>query len=216
MTLWTYDGAKASATYGGKLWYVADVQRHGKTMALTSVTIPGDEVKRAAATIKPEEMWAAQSGTSVTLDAGGLPGDISAKATAALRSKLEANGFKIADGQPIRVVATVEAGKPQEIQYRKFGESPFGGGTKISATPQTMKVAFVDAENKTLWQRQSTRAAPLMLSLKEGQSTEQAVAEATRPDAGFFENVNLPKFVAKAKYKNGLGTSNLTASGVSK
>jgi hypothetical protein len=54
----------------------------------------------------------------------------------------------------------------------------------------------------------------MMLSLKEGQTTEQAVSESTKPDEHFFVNITLPKFVPKAQYKNGLGTSQLGARGV--
>ena len=54
----------------------------------------------------------------------------------------------------------------------------------------------------------------MMVSLKEGQTIEQYVADATKPDAGFYAGVTLPRFIPRAEYRNGLGTSQLTARGV--
>lgn len=213
MPLWRYQGTEASGSFAGRLWYIVPADSGGKNV-LASAVIPADAVQRAAAGAGATDIWAAKPGTSVTIDAGGLPGDIQADVVEALKRKLTTNGFTPADGQPIRLVASVEAGTPQEIQYHGFGQSPFSGGTKVTATPQTSRIAFVDSEGKVLWERQATRHPPMMASLKEGQTIEQYVADATRPDARFFSSVTLPRFVPKAQYRNGLGASRFTARGV--
>jgi hypothetical protein len=214
MPLWQYRGATVTGTFGGRTWYVASLDPGGKKPVLASVELPGEAVNKAAAGAKSADIWAARPGTSVTLDTSGLPGDIQGAVAESLKEKLLANGFRVADNQPIRLVASIETGEAKEIRYRGFGESPFGAGTTVRASPQTSKLAFIDADGEILWQRQTTRHPPMMVSLKEGQSIEQYIADATRPDASFYKGIALAKFIPKAQYRHGLGASELTARGV--
>ena len=62
-----------------------------------------------------------------------------------------------------------------------------------------------------LWERKIATSPPPMLMMKQGQSVDQAVAEAMKPSPAFFE-AKIPRYVPKNK--NGAGTSRLGPAGV--
>src|SRR5207245_2276415 len=94
-----------------------------------------------------------------------------------------------------------------------WGALPGAEETKVSATEQISKVSLLDAAGAVLWERQAKTIPPMHLSLKEGQSVDQAVAEAMKATGWFFESVQVPQFVTKSR-KAAQGHSTLTDKGV--
>ena len=155
-------------------------------------------------------------GTSVSLDVN-LPDDIREKVTTALKARLQGNGVIVADGQPIRLVASTEQGKSREISYRTMGGPQFGPGAKaattITANELISRLQLIGPEGKPLWERVQVTPPPTFVNLKEGQTVEQAVNDAVTPRAGYFESVRIPKYIPKPQEPGSVRTSRLTAQG---
>ena len=82
------------------------------------------------------------------------------------------------------------------------------GSTKLMRDP----CAIVGPDGQTFWTREAGTAPPMSLSLKEGQTIDQAVAEYMKPSGWIFENTNFPPRVSKSK-SGTFGTTELTSSG---
>ncbi len=61
--------------------------------------------------------------------------------------------------------------------------------------------------------RVSVASAPRMLRLQEGQSIEQAVRDAVRPNLKFFLGLKVPAYVVKPTGRSSYGQSTLTGRG---
>ena len=212
LALWEYEGRGLgqAGVYGGRYWYTADGALTFSHV-LASTVLPHPAAKKATADLKPEEYLAVRPGVSVSVEINvEAPGDGQEQVTKSIKSKLMANGLTIADGRPIKFVATTTPGETREIVYHGFG---MGGGGKVSAQEKKLRVAF-EMEGKTLWENVSMSGPPPMLSLKKDQTIDQAVAENMANAWQFFKNVEIPKQVAKVSDKPGYGTSRLTARGL--
>src|SRR5262249_33060118 len=93
------------------------------------------------------------------------------------------------------LVASTAPGKTDERSYRRFGESPWGGGTKVNVTQQIAKLEVLTSDGKVAWSAQAVTDPGFMLMLKEGQTIEQAVADARKPNLRFFQSVSVPSTV---------------------
>jgi outer membrane protein assembly factor BamB len=217
MTVWTYEAengqpAPQGTTYGGRYWYVARGGQASGKPVLVSVGLPDEPVRRAAAAANPDNDLLVRPGATVSLDVN-VVGDIREKSTAGIRQRLTENGVTVAvaNNAPLKLVAQTAPGETREIEYRAFGA--LGGNAKVSATGMKYLIAFQTADGKVLWERKVATSPPPMLMMKQGQSVEQAVAEAMKPSPAFFE-AKIPRYVPKSK--NGAGTSRLGPAGVSR
>ncbi len=85
-----------------------------------------------------------------------------------------------------------------QVQYRSIGVAPWeGGGT------QTVNVRLVDQKvelivaGEVVWQRASTSGPGFMLSIRDGESAQQAADRQSGDGAGFWQAVKLPKHLAR-------------------
>jgi hypothetical protein len=68
-------------------------------------------------------------------------------------------------------------------------------------------------DGKTAWHAAGFSLPPGVLQLKEGQTIQQALSAAVRPNMNFFYAAHIPSHVAKPIGKKSYGSSQLTASG---
>jgi hypothetical protein len=150
-------------------------------------------------------------GLRVSLDVN-VPGDARDRVVASLKAKLRENGITVADGQTLRLVARTEPGETHQMKYGNFFGPPGAGATTdMSVTDIKGVLGFTGPDGKFLWQRVAVVTAPSILSPKEGQSVQQAVADAMKPPIALFENTRIPVYVPKSS--SGFGTSHLTGTG---
>jgi hypothetical protein len=69
-------------------------------------------------------------------------------------------------------------------------------------------------DNTVIWLAEAHSGAPHFLSLKEGQTLQQALAQYQKPNVKFFTQVNLPRYVARPHPSGAYGHSELSAKGV--
>ena len=65
-----------------------------------------------------------------------------------------------------------------------------------------------------LWQSMSVSGAPGFLQTEQGQSIQDALAPYQKPNLAFFENVTLPRYLARPGEGGAYGTSEVTPQGL--
>ncbi|HEX4796321.1 MAG TPA: Tudor-knot domain-containing protein [Humisphaera sp.] len=215
LMVWTYEqaatgvGSSRAGAFAGRYWYTTAASQ--AAAALVPIELPDPAAREAAAAVDVEHEFAIHPGMKVSLDVR-LSGDARQKVYDSLKKRLADNGLTIADGQPMKVVAYTENGEEHQMEYRSFGFNRGGPGlTKMNVRDIKNILAIQTQDGKSIWERQSVVTAPFGMTLKQGQTIEQAVAEHMVPNAGFFQSLNIPAYLPRSK--NGLGTSKLTITG---
>jgi hypothetical protein len=110
-----------------------------------------------------------------------------------LTKKLTASGLKVVAAAPLVLHAAIEAGPPEQVEYRARGQG-INPGEKVTVTPQISKV-WITENDKHVWGAGSVVRAPLIV---EGtKDVRTAVGERMSPDVEFFVNVALPSQVIR-------------------
>jgi len=221
VALWKYEmgrgngagGGASTVSPGGRLVYaVRDADR--KLTVLNAIALPDADASAEAAKLKEDEILLLHPGVKVSLEINldanaGLRKQIGDS----LRKRLEANGLVVSDeAQPIRVVVSTEPGKTVQREYRSFG-APFGQTQKVDV-PGTITRIAIEQDGKVAWEKRSVSEAGFMLMLKQGQSIQDAVNEASKPNYTMIREARLPAYLAKPREPAPwFGNSRLTARG---
>ncbi len=75
-------------------------------------------------------------------------------------------------------------------------------------TPVTADLEIKKGKN-VLWTRRTENRVPPILFLAEGETVQQAVSKFERPEASFFETLNIPPRIALAEISQSIGLSAL-------
>jgi hypothetical protein len=213
--LWHYtkpEGAGAVTASGSYVF--AAIDKQSKIAQLGNVLLPHEGALALAKTLSPDRLLLLKPGMSITLEVSvDGPEDARQKIESHLKSELASRQIGIAPNQPVKLVASTAPGKTQERAYRRFGESPWGGGTKVNVTQQIAKLEVLTADGKVAWSAQAISDPGFMLMLKENQSIEQAVAEASKPNLMFFQTVKVPATVTVPREPAWYGSGALTPRG---
>ncbi len=215
LVVWTYEeagwgfGTRRGAEFARRYWYATESSK--SAAALVSIELPDPAARNAAASVNADQEFVLHPGMKVSLDVR-LSGDARQKVYDSLKKRLTDNGLIVADGQPMKVTAYTEDGTEHEMQYHSFGIAR-GVAPMTHMKVRDIKniVAIQSPDGKNIWQRLYVVGPPFGLTLKEGQTINQAVAEHMVPNIGFFQSVNTPAYLPRSR--TGLGTSKLTASG---
>lgn len=83
----------------------------------------------------------------------------------------------------------------------------------VTVTQQICRLRL-EVEGKTAWERQTVSQAGGFLSLRSGQTAQDAANEAGKPHTAFLKTVRLPRYLPKLREPMWFGASTLTAQGV--
>ncbi|BBO31690.1 SHD1 domain-containing protein [Lacipirellula parvula] len=207
--LWKYFGAELLGAPGGQRWaLIAPATGQGKSETIAPVSLPHPAA--IAATPTAAEALALKPGDAVAIDVTAVDSTIAAEARLAIEKQLNAAGFKAADSAPVKIVATNRPGEAQEMNYRTFG---IGGQVeKFSVNTLYYELALV-AGGEELWKYSNLHRPPSMVSLKEGESMQQIVAQEMALKAAHFD-VPIPTNIVGRAGRESRGVSEITASGV--
>jgi hypothetical protein len=197
----------------GVLWYTVTAAGNS---SLTPLRLPNAEALAQARKLKSDDLLLIKPGAKVALAVNIDAPEADRQAiTQSLKDQLAQAKLVLDDTSPIRIIASNEAGKTTEMEYRPFGAGPFGAGLfapaqKVSVTPMITRLV-VEVDGKTAWQTTSVTGAGFILQLKEGQTIEQAVAEASKVNVQFLKEVKMPVYLTKPKMPAWYGSSRLEA-----
>lgn len=197
--LWQYTGAAGAAAIApGWACFLLSSTPH-QPVAVTLAAMPSPEALAAAKSLKADDLLLLRPGAKVSLDLGAASGD--AAIVDHIKNELATRGMEIADGQPVRLVVRVEAGKTQKMSFRRVGGLSHGV-EEVQVTPQHVKL-IIESDGKKAWETSSYSGVSMMLDLKPGQSAQQAADEATKPNFAFLKTVRLPTYLAKVREQAG-------------
>ncbi len=212
--LWSYTGHDRLAMLGGTCLFVAS--EHGKGGALVPAVLPQPGVREALKkALSNPDFFVLQPGTTVRLNVSAIPdpGERE-KAATALTQKLMANGFSVGPSGNIELAASTEATKQIEVGYHSFG-SP---GTRIYKMQEYVSHLRFVYQGKNAWEGR-TNNVPGMLSLKQGETIDQALRQHEKPNYHYFQVAELPRLLANPSLlgnaKNVFGSSTLGTSTIS-
>lgn len=212
-------------------WYVAKPDRgRSGDLKMFAVSMPGqNEVVPENAT--PATMLAMKPGGSVriklSLPQHVLQSAAGQKIKTHVVAELGRNGIQIDNSSPTVLELNVEERVTGETDTYRFGGGFFGGpifgGGRNSSRPERTESAqsyevvcvtrFMQGTD-TLWESTRTIGNPYFLSLRDGESLQQKLAEGRwESAASYFGGVRLPKYVYKAGHGYGYGTTTLTYDG---
>jgi WD40 repeat protein len=209
---WDYQGGEIGGSVAGLGVFVASEGDRGPG-ALIIAKIPHEAANaRLAKAMAEPDFLVLKPGTTVAIDVSGLAdADRRDNVASALRTKLEANGCRVADGGTITLKAATEVGKERDVTYHTFG-MPFGNKT-YKVREHISKLQF-DYQGKPAWQSSSVNI-PFFVRLKEGETMEQYLKAHEKPNYDWFDKVQLPKLLTKPTTgAPGLGTSRVTTAGL--
>jgi hypothetical protein len=212
VVLWSYGGMHSAGAVaaGGQYLYVAREIR-GNQATLAMAKLPHAEALAAAKAIDPEAEMLLKPGTKVSLSVE-VPEDQPA-ITEALTARIKEAGLVLADNQPLVFRAFVEQGKSEQRNYTQRGAFGSSETMSVTVTQQICRLRL-EFEGKAAWERQTVSQAGGFLSLKPGQSAQDAANEAGKPHLAFLKTVRLPRYVPKLREPMWYGASWLTAQGI--
>ena len=211
LKLWTYDGQESVRSAGGWTFF-GTTDGEKKPGALVAAEIPhpaaNSLLKKA---LSDPSLFVLKAGTTVKINTSGIrDASQQARVQESLTKRLQAIGCSAGANGTIELVASVDGPKPRKVSFRGSGE--------YNMQEYFSKVQFV-YQGTAAWETGSTNV-PGMLMLKAGENVGTALKEREKPDYGFFDRVELPKFLQKPSGqgpKQGsltLGQSKLTTSGI--
>lgn len=211
LKLWTYTGHEQVRSAGG--WTFFGVTNGEQSPgALVPVQLPqpaaSDLLKKA---LTDPNLFVFKAGTTVKLDTSGIPDPAQRDSVQqALTKRLQELGCQTGPAGTIDLLASVEGPKDRDVSY-------FGSGDYKTKEYLT-RVRFM-YQGQPVWETAGTNV-PFIISLKEGENVEGYLRAHEKPEYGFFDSVQLPKFLQKpaAGQQAGnsltLGQSQVTTSGL--
>ncbi|MEO1524132.1 MAG: WD40 repeat domain-containing protein [Planctomycetota bacterium] len=223
MAVWSYRSPGASKSWGGSLYSIVEDRRgRNSTSTLVAVKIPHSAVESAIGQVSPEELFELKEGAtySVDLQLNGMPGDKIQEIRNGLRTRFSGNGWKESPNSSTRVLVKLEQGEPKTEEYARSMfrfSGPFGPTTgpvtKVTFRPWIHTISISKNGNEVFALKRA-RGASSGITLKEGESIQQAVLRTVKPDPSFFTRSIIPAKIIKAKYRQGFGASTVTSSGL--
>ncbi len=220
---WEYKSHNHMQIYGPQGWFVTHDKQSG---ALLPAPVPGPALA-ALETAIPDLVL--KPGTIVKVDVSALPNkEEGAKVAKALADQLVKKGCQVGKVGTIELIASADLGKVVEIGFVPApaggkGKGPKGKGNQPSLPPGTKvrivklqehfaRLKFV-VQNKTIWESAASNV-PKSVQLEEGETLDQRMKKLERPNYAFYQTVELPRLLHRAKGAGPVGASEVNVSGV--
>ncbi|HEV8291721.1 MAG TPA: hypothetical protein VGP94_07340 [Tepidisphaeraceae bacterium] len=210
--LWEFNvgGRLAGAVApSGIFWYT--VQSAQGNSSLTPLRLPTAEALAGARKLKAEDLLLLKPGVKVALSINVDASEPErGQIETALKNQIAQNKLVLDDSAPIRITASTEQGKSEEKQYRSINQSFFGPAQKVTVTEMITRLS-IEVNGQKAWEARTFSLAGGFLRLKEGQTLEQAIAEAARPNYAFLKTTRIPAYLTKPRMPAWYGSSRLDA-----
>jgi hypothetical protein len=197
--------------YGGRAWFVAEgLGRENKV--LTSAVVPPKAAVEAVAKYKPEDLLVIRPGMEVEVDLQGGSSDDLNTAREAVLKRLNENDMRVVPQSKLRLVGRIEPGETKMVKYVFQKPTPFGAprpffgpsggvpaGSQVSeqaVTEQVLSLSF-EIDGKSVWKYEQRTTPPFSVTIPEGKTIEQVLAERMQQDAKSFGQIWVPSYVAE-------------------
>ncbi len=197
----------ASHTFGKTHWILVG-NHQNKSQILTPLELPPPEAESAIKGLDSEELLIVKPGASVSIDVQ-IPEDsfLAEDVKNALRTALENAEMKVAENQPLKIVARMTHGETQQVRYHLFGRFGRDPGETVSVTNRVYDLEL-QQDGVTIWKRNAVHSAPHHIRMERGESIQAAIERIMKPRAENFAG-RLPSYVVKPEFSEPLGSSKL-------
>jgi hypothetical protein len=207
MSVWKYYIAVSTQpiVLGGKIVTATTSQN----CALVSAEVPHASAQKsidtlmsagdAAMLVRPGSKVAIAVDASVSVDQEEIK--------ASLATAAEKAGWSVSGRGPVTLVAKIGRGETRQLKFRSMGPGP-RKESSADLTPFTAELQ-IRRGSDVLWSRKTENRIPFMLRLEEGETVQDAVNRYEKPDAAFFERLNLPPRIPKPEISQQIGMSSL-------
>ena len=168
------------------------------------------------ATMKPQNIYAVYPGMKVSVSVNlSADADQIDKVTKGLTAALQRAGMVVEEGAPVRLEASSSPGESKQMVLRPHGQIGPPRDEQVTVTPTNLRLAFLTADGKTIWESKSVTGQVFgLITAKQGQTLQDALAEAQKPRYDFFFNPTLPDYLPLPRETEGFGESALTLKGL--
>lgn len=212
--LWRYEGGGNVQAHAAPYQWAA--MQSQSVRGLMPFQIPHAAALAARASAGPAE-FAIEPGASVTLD--NQVGDENRDAIeAGLQEAVVQCGLNAGSDSPVRLVVRLGEVKTEDTSFRRFGESLFSEGEKVTVETGRTYDVVLEVNGQPVWKTQTSQwkgGAPIHVQTKDGESIQQAVDRQREQYKGKFAfGIQLPQYVVLPDKAAPLGKSNLTLAGI--
>jgi hypothetical protein len=212
--VWSYQAQGASTLLpNGQMLYVTSVD--GQTM-VAAATVPDTDGTNAVAKASPDQ-FVLSPGAHIAIVDADLPSFGNAQvAREQLEKLIKSAGHTVDPAGPYKLAASAAPGATGKftVGVRNMMGPP---AVKEYDAPSSNAKITLTRDGETIWQRNLTFKAEVMVQRQGNESIEEALARAGRPDAGRLAHLDLPGYLVKGSGKAGgvptLGESELTRTG---
>ena len=208
--IWKYatGGGSVVDSQDGRQWFV------GKNK-LVPVSLPHKDFDAETADLDPDSLLVFKPGAKVAFDFQlPFPPAEQKKIRDTLAGMLQKSQVAVDQSGSLRLVAKVTKQKQESSTLSDFFSGPFGrGGKVVTYTPHAASLSL-ERDGQVLWSKKTRYSPGGMISIKQGESGQQAVNRACQPSSSFFSSAVLPKYLARLPGGKPLGTSTINDSGV--
>ncbi len=219
MVVWRYGNGRDPAVryYGGRSWNVVEDQgRH----VLGGATIPHAGAVAAADAAVPDFVVKPGVVVSLAVTVEGTS-EQQERIKAAIAAQLKESGINVADNSPVKLIARTEQGQTRQQSYevRENGRprAPWDREVKTVSVTEKITRIFFEVDGKVAWESRTSSSAPMFVTMKEGQTVDQAVQGSVGFNMAFLEAVRVPAYVPRVTGDTPwLGESAWTINGIGK
>jgi hypothetical protein len=194
-----------SVVVGHLIYPAADGQRN--VLAAGAVALPGPNVEDAVASLDRESLVAIKPGSTIQLDV--KPCEHAERIRAALKKKIEANGWKLDPASSNVMLAEMGRGESTEVTFHMFRK---GVEQKLTVTPDCASIR-IRVDGEPAWMVSTGGISPIVL-LREGETPQGEIEKLQKPRVDFFEHIVIPNRIADPRKRLGLGVSKVTMGGL--
>jgi hypothetical protein len=184
---------------------------------LVMAILPDAKASAALKAATPDS-YALSPGTQIHIegDLNAIYGN-GAAAKDNIEKSLKESGHKLVASGGLKLEVTSKPGPTTERRFNEpgmhFGPPP----VRVYQAPSTIVDFKLMRDNEVIWTRTDVFAmnAPIVM-LHGGQTMEQAIADAAKPDINRLKFLAMPSYIVKGTYSNGpatLGSSSISSDG---
>jgi hypothetical protein len=213
--LWRYDGAgPIASSWAPHQWIVMQNQT---VRGLLPFLLPHAAALASQNKAADPAPFALKPGISVTVD-NQVTDENRDEIETGVQQAVKQSGLRPAADQPVRLVVRLGEVKTEDARYRRFGESLFAEGEKVTVETNRAYEATIEVDGKAVWKSHSNQwsgGAPFHVQMKDGETMQQAVDRVRAERKGkFVFSIPLPQYVVHPDRAGPAGKSKLTLAGI--
>jgi hypothetical protein len=210
VNVWAYEGCDKFAFAGDTTFALTKPQG----FTLVPVKLPhGSAVQMLEQAKSNPNFFILKPGTTVSIDVSGISDHkLKEEVSEALERRIRDAGHQVGRGGVV-LAASITKGKDHEMSYSSFHTPAFGRrAEKTHTVPGWIYNLKLVSGGITHWTAGGGNHPPPIIHLREGETVEQHLKKYADANAGFFKNVEVPKYVARATSDQTQGSASLKRS----